>query len=82
MNNALCTGYESPLGVSRRQFLNSLGLGLGGIALADLVNPVQAAPTAGGVPVGLTHFAPKAKRPSDEPATAGEPSSKKHASGS
>jgi hypothetical protein len=61
MSNPLCTGYENPLGVSRRSFLNSLGMGLGGIALADLMNPVAAAPL-GAVPAGLTHFAPKAKR--------------------
>jgi hypothetical protein len=61
MSNPLCTGYENPLGMSRRSFLNSLGMGLGGIALADLMNPVAAAPL-GAVPAGLTHFAPKAKR--------------------
>jgi len=61
MSNPLCTGYESPVGVSRRNFLNTLGMGLGGLALADLMNPAQAA-TVGEVPSGLTHFAPRAKR--------------------
>ena len=61
MNHPLCTGHESTWGMSRRRFWNRLGLGLGGIALADmLAGEVQAA-TAGKRTEG-THFAPKAKR--------------------
>jgi len=57
----LCTGHSSPLGMSRRQFLNSVGMGFGGIALSQLlgVNQGQAA-TA---PVlDAPHFFPRAKR--------------------
>ena len=48
---------------NRRQFLNRFGLGLGGIALADLLQgrAPAASPGDSGV-LGLTHFAPKAKR--------------------
>lgn len=61
----LCTGHDSSIGQSRRQFLNSFGMGLGSIALADLINPVKAfankPTTADGVMKNF-HFAPKAKR--------------------
>jgi hypothetical protein len=40
MNNHVCTGPLSAAGLSRRMFLNRFGMGLGGIALANLVNPV------------------------------------------
>ena len=33
----LCTGFQSPLGLSRRQALQTFGMGLGSIALADLL---------------------------------------------
>ena len=42
MKNPLCTGYESPFGMSRRSFLNQLGMGLGGLALGSMVNPLKA----------------------------------------
>ena len=46
---------------NRRQFLNRAGMGLGGIALADLLSQnVLAAADRGSL--GLPHFAPKAKR--------------------
>ncbi|MFZ4767811.1 MAG: DUF1501 domain-containing protein, partial [Roseimicrobium sp.] len=45
---------------SRRQFLNRFGLGLGGMALADMLS-TQATASLGGLP-GLPHTAPKAKR--------------------
>ncbi len=67
MDNPLCTGPLDTLGLSRRQFLNRFGLGLGGIALANLMNPVGAfadikqAPD-NGILKGQLHFAPKAKR--------------------
>lgn len=55
-----CTGNEPVLGMSRRRFLNAFGLGLGGMALADLVNPALLRGETGGVTA--PHFAPKAKR--------------------
>jgi len=67
MDNPLCTGPLDTLGLSRRQFLNRFGLGLGGIALANLMNPVGAfadikqAPD-NGILKGQLHFAPKARR--------------------
>lgn len=53
-----CTGYDSPLGQSRRQFLNRLGMGLGGLALADMCTPEA---FARGM-LESPQFAPKAKR--------------------
>ena len=58
--SCLCTGHESSVGMSRRRFLNQLGLGLGGIALADLVNPAGSA--AADKILREPHFAPRAKR--------------------
>jgi len=63
----LCTGPASVAGLSRRDFLNRFGMGLGGMALSHLLSPVRlgaSAPAAmgeGGV-LGAPHFAPKAKR--------------------
>jgi uncharacterized protein (DUF1501 family) len=54
-----CTGFESPLGMGRRGFLNSFGAGLGGVALAKLMASEQS--RASGV-LGGAHAAPKAKR--------------------
>jgi hypothetical protein len=60
----LCPGSLPVTDLSRRQFLNRFGLGLGGVALAGLLNPARSlavtAPDAG--VLGATHFAPKAKR--------------------
>ncbi|NIN59057.1 MAG: DUF1501 domain-containing protein, partial [Xanthomonadales bacterium] len=58
--NRQCTGHEAPLGVSRREALSRFGLGLGGVALADLWSADQRA-TASGV-LDKLHVAPKAKR--------------------
>ena len=62
----LCTGEEPWLRLSRRECLNKLALGLGGIALAELLGGrAQAAPApgpTGATLAGLPHFAPKAKR--------------------
>jgi len=59
-NNRLCTGHESPLGLSRRKFLSSFGFGLGGMALGSLMDPLAA---FGNSPaLSSPHFAPKAKR--------------------
>ena len=51
----LCTGFESPLGLSRRQALQTFGMGLGSIALADLL-------AAEATPQGSGHPPAKAKR--------------------
>jgi len=60
----LCTGFSPSLGQSRRSFLNQFGSGLGGLALASLMNPLGAsnASAANALPDGLSHVAPKAKR--------------------
>ncbi|MDF1815739.1 MAG: DUF1501 domain-containing protein [Verrucomicrobiales bacterium] len=54
-----CTGFDSPVGMSRRQTLQSFGGGLGGMALAGLMGNKGSA--ADGVLHGL-HHAAKAKR--------------------
>lgn len=54
-----CTGFDSPVGMSRRQTLQSFGGGLGGMALAVLMGNKGSA--ADGVLHGL-HHAAKAKR--------------------
>ena len=56
----LCTGFDSPLGLSRRGFLNTFGMGLGSLALADMVQAADGSPSPQSqVP---DHPAPKAKR--------------------
>ena len=37
----LCSGFESPIGLSRRKALQSFGMGLGSLALADLMAAEQ-----------------------------------------
>lgn len=61
-NTCGCTGPEPALGLSRREFLNRFGMGLGGVALAGLLggNAAMAAPAPGQLPA--THLAPRAKR--------------------
>ena len=64
--NTSCTGHDPIFGMSRRRFLNSFGLGLGGLALSNLLGSgVHGAtsknPQLGGV-LGAPHFAPRAKR--------------------
>ncbi len=59
----LCTDHEPSVGLSRRRFLNRFGMGLGGIALADLLSgqtTAKAAASPGILPV--THHTAKAKR--------------------
>ncbi|MFN5559212.1 MAG: DUF1501 domain-containing protein [Opitutaceae bacterium] len=66
----LCTGYAPWMQMSRRECLNRFALGLGGIALAELLGRgsrllAADAPTAApgaATAAALTHFAPKAKR--------------------
>jgi hypothetical protein len=65
--SCVCTGPASVAGLSRREFLNRFGLGVGGMALADLLNPVPSAVASVPAPSmtgALTspHHAPKAKR--------------------
>lgn len=66
MNN-YCTGFESTLGMPRRQFLDRFGMGLGSIALADLMMKQESHASntpktnQGGILNGF-HHAPKAKR--------------------
>ncbi len=50
---------QSFANLTRRRLLNRLTYGLGGLAMADCLNPAMAASSA--LP-GLPHFAPKAKR--------------------
>ena len=63
MKTPLCTGFDNPVGLSRRNFLSSFGMGLGGIALGNMMNSAQAAnaPLIGGERMFPNH-APKAKR--------------------
>jgi hypothetical protein len=42
MNRSMCRGSEPALGMSRRQMLQRFGMGLGAIALGELVNPTPA----------------------------------------
>jgi hypothetical protein len=64
-----CTGCAPTAGLSRRALLQRVGLGVGGLALADLVAPfgASAAQAGGGTLVPGTlgrelHFAPRARR--------------------
>jgi hypothetical protein len=62
-----CVGAIPSAGLSRRAVLNRFGLGLGGIALADLINPESLRLAAQarqdrGVLDGHFHVPPKAKR--------------------
>lgn len=66
--NTHCTGHESPVGMCRRDVLSQFGMGLGAIALSDMLTPVavNAAPEQGelddrGVMESL-HLPAKAKR--------------------
>ncbi len=60
-NECLCTG-EGPLdGLSRRQFLNRFGMGLGAVALGELLGGDSAGASAT-APSLAPHFAPRAKR--------------------
>ncbi len=59
MTNQQCTGYDDPRVLNRRAFLDRFGMGLGGIALANLLtDEVSSAANTKKQP----HFAPKAKR--------------------
>lgn len=67
MNHQICTGPLPAAGLSRRGFLNRFGMGLGGLALANLLSPANlfsaAAPKLDrGILNGQLHFPAKAKR--------------------
>jgi hypothetical protein len=63
MNASLCTGHVPATDLSRRQFLNRFGMGLGGVALGSLLNPTLAhAAGDPGVLTGKLPFTPRAKR--------------------
>ena len=52
-----------PLAINRRHFLNRFGMGLGGVALAEmLATSAHAAQALDLGVLGRPHFAPKAKR--------------------
>ena len=60
-----CTGAVPAAGLSRRAVLSRFGMGLGGIALANLINPAKAfasTPQDRGVLGGQLHVPAKAKR--------------------
>ena len=58
--NRRCTGWEPSQGLTRRKALSSIGMGLGGIALADLM-ALDASATDRSL-LGGPHFPPRAKR--------------------
>ena len=67
MNHQICTGPLPAAGLSRRGFLNRFGMGLGSVALANLINPAglfaaTAANADRGILNGQLHFPAKAKR--------------------
>jgi hypothetical protein len=57
----LCTGEHCTIGMSRRDFLSRFGMGIGGMALGQLVAADGHADVASGAERGL-HHAPKARR--------------------
>ncbi|MEC8988685.1 MAG: DUF1501 domain-containing protein, partial [Verrucomicrobiota bacterium] len=63
MKTPICTGFDSTVGMSRRGFLNSFGMGLGGIALGSLLQPgALLGSEVGRGMMGSPHFVPRAKR--------------------
>ena len=68
-HSSRCTGAEPTAGLSRRALLQRVGLGVGGLAFADLVAPAGANAAQGGGGPGVPgvlgrdlHLAPKARR--------------------
>jgi hypothetical protein len=59
-SHSSCAGCESPFGLSRRQFLDRFGMGLGGIALADLLGATARGATPG--VLATPHHTARAKR--------------------
>ena len=70
MRQPRCSGFDATWGMSRRRFLHGFGMGLGGMALADLLRAESpAGDKADSANPGLPdirtlapHFAPRAKR--------------------
>lgn len=63
--NSLCTGYQSTIGMTRRNFLDSFGMGLGTIALSDMMlrQGLMASPSSPQMgALGGLHHPAKAKR--------------------
>ncbi|KAB2648712.1 MAG: sulfatase, partial [Verrucomicrobia bacterium] len=66
--NQICTGPIPAAGLSRRGFLNRFGMGLGSIALTNMINPASMIAAAAsskhdrGILGGQLHFPAKAKR--------------------
>lgn len=56
-----CTGFEPTFGMSRREWLNRFGMGLGGVALAKLMGGSAQGASDRGV-LRAPHFPAKAKR--------------------
>ncbi len=55
--------FEHRLNINRRHFLSKLGLGIGSVALGSLLVPdLFSGKEESSVPLGIPHFAPKAKR--------------------
>jgi len=59
--------FKRGLEINRRHFLSKAGLGLGGLALASLSNPLEAFARMNNIVqqdgiTGMPHFVPKAKR--------------------
>ena len=62
MTQSTVPNFEGmPYGLSRREMLQRLGMGFGGVALADLLRNSGKVQAAGGV-LGSTHHTPTAKR--------------------
>ena len=59
MNRHLCVGEESNFGMSRRRVLNRFGMGLGGMALSEMISNGSASTNGS---EQKTHFPAKAKR--------------------
>jgi hypothetical protein len=60
--NCLCTGEAPVGGLNRRQFLGRFGLGLGAVALGNLIHADTIDSAAPELAVRGPHFAPRAKR--------------------
>jgi len=57
-----CTGYSDSVGMPRRRFLNQFGMGLGAVALSDLVKSDLTADDSSGGAMDQLHHPAKAKR--------------------
>src|SRR5690242_18713090 len=57
-----CGGHNTPTFTTRRQFLGRFGMGLGGVALAEMLARESAAAAVDHGILGQPHFPPKAKR--------------------